>query len=230
MSTATLTNTDIRVRDAVMRQLEWDPRVEASAIGVAAANGSVTLTGFIDTYAGKLAAERAAKRVHGVRAVANDIDVRLRLERTDPDIAKDAALALALRSSIPETVQAAVHSARVTLTGKVNWLFQKYDAEKAVRHIRGVRAVLNHIDVQPHPTTRDVRRSIVHALHQNADVDAGHIGVTIVEGRATLTGTVRTWLQRDAVERAAGDVPGVTFVDNRLTVAPARIEPPDEIC
>ena len=89
MTTATLTNTDIRIRDAVMRQLEWDPRVEASAVGVTATHGTVTLTGFIDTYAGKLAAERAAKRVHGVRAVANDIDVRLKLERTDADIARE---------------------------------------------------------------------------------------------------------------------------------------------
>ena len=230
MTTATLTNTDIRIRDAVMRQLEWDPRVEASAVGVTATHGTVTLTGFIDTYAGKLAAERAAKRVHGVRAVANDIDVRLKLERTDSDIARDAALALELRSSIPETVQAAIHSAHVTLTGKVRWLFQKYDAEKAVRHIRGVRGVLNHIEVIPHVTERDVRRRVVQTLHHNADIDAGHVEVRISEGRATLTGTVQSWLQRDAVELAAGDVPGVTSVDNRLTVAPARLDRPDEIC
>ena len=230
MSTATLTNTDIRVRDAVMRQLEWDPRVEAGAIGVTATRGAVTLTGFVDTYAGELAAERAAKRVHGVRAVANDIEVRLKLERTDADIAKDAAQALKLRSSIPDSVQAAVHTARVTLTGKVQWLFQKYDAEKAVRHIHGVRAVLNHIDVAPHATERDIRRHIVQTLHQNAEIDARHITVTISEGRAILTGTVRTWLQRDAVERAAGDVPGVTCIDNRLIVAASQIEPPEEIC
>ena len=103
MTTATLTEADVRVRDAVMRQLDWDPEVDASAVGVAAKNGTVTLSGFIDTYSGKLAAERAAKRVHGVRAVANDIEVRLRLERTDADIAQDAARALELRSMIPES-------------------------------------------------------------------------------------------------------------------------------
>ena len=93
MSTATLTEADVRVRDAVTRQLDWDPEVDASAVGVAAKSGTVTLSGFIDTYSGKFAAERAAKRVHGVRAVANDIEVRLSWERTDPDIARDAARA-----------------------------------------------------------------------------------------------------------------------------------------
>ncbi len=150
VTTATLTEADVRVRDAVMRQLDWDPEVDASAVGVAAKNGTVTLTGFIDTYSGKLAAERAAKRVHGVRAVANDIEVRLRLERTDADIAQDAARALELHSMIPETVQAVVHNGHLTLTGKVEWLYQKESAERAVRHIRGVRGVLNHITVSAH--------------------------------------------------------------------------------
>ena len=125
MTTANLTTTDIRLRDAVMRQLAWDPEVDASAVGVSATKGTVTLTGYIDTYAGKLAAERAAKRVVGVRAVANDIDVRLRLERTDTDIAQDAARALRLLSALPEGVQAAVHNGRVTLTGTCNGCFRR---------------------------------------------------------------------------------------------------------
>jgi osmotically-inducible protein OsmY len=179
VATASLTETDVRVRDAVMRQLEWDPEVDASAVGVAAKDGTVTLTGYIDSYAGKLAAERAAKRVHGVRGVANDVDVRLKLDRTDVDIANDAVRALELRSTIPDGVQAVVHNAHVTLTGKVNWLFQKREAEKAVRHIRGVRSVVNYIEVAPHAVERDVRRRIVQALHQNADVDAHHITVTL---------------------------------------------------
>jgi osmotically-inducible protein OsmY len=213
-----------------MRQLEWDPQLDASAVGVAARDGTVTLTGYIDTYAGKLAAERAAKRVHGVRAVANDIEVRLKLARTDADIARDAALALELRSSLPESVQAAVHSGHVTLTGRVDWLFQKRDAEKALRHIRGVREVLNHITVAPHAVERDVRRRIVQSLHWNADVDARRIMVTVSEGVATLTGSVETWLQREAVERAAADAPGVTEVHNRLAIESPVVEPPDEIC
>jgi osmotically-inducible protein OsmY len=214
-----------------MRQLEWDPRVDASAIGVAAKDGSVTLTGYIDSYTGKLAAERAAKRVNGVRAVSNDLDVRLRLARTDDQIARDAAHALLLRGSVPESVQAVVHHGHVTLTGTVNWLFEKRAAESAVRHIRGVRGVLNHIHVAPRVTERDLRRKIVQALHSDADINASRIIVTVSEGRATLTGTVRSWLQREAVERAASDAPGVTEVDNRLVVeTPSHVEPQDEMC
>ena len=233
VTTATLTDADVRVRDAVMRQLDWDPEVDASAVGVAAKNGTVTLSGFIDTYAGKLAAERAAKRVHGVRAVANDIEVRLRLERTDADIAQDAARALELRSTIPESVQAVVHNGRLTLTGKVDWLYQKESAGTAVRHVRGVRHVLNHISVAPRAASRDVRHRIVKALHQNADVDARHITVTVAADTATLTGTVGTWLQREAAERAAANAPGIAQVDNRIMVQSfhdSKMDDVDEIC
>jgi VCBS repeat-containing protein len=220
VTTLNLTNADLTVRDAVMRQLEWDPKVNASEIGVAANAGAVTLTGYIDTYAGKLAAERAAKRVHGVRAVANDIDVRLALERTDVDIAHDAVRALELRSTVPESVQAAVHHGHITLTGKVSWLFQKDDAEKAVRHLRGVRSVRNHITVAPRAAVGDVRRRIVKALHECADVDARHITATVAGDTVILTGTVATWLKRDSAERAAASAPGIGRVDNRITVEP----------
>jgi osmotically-inducible protein OsmY len=219
------------VRDAVLRQLSWDPEVDASAIGVAAKSGTVTLTGFIGTYSEKLAAERAAKRVRGVRAVANDIDVRLKLERTDADIAADVVRVLELRSTIPGSVQAAVHGGRVTLTGKVSWLFQKRDAEKALRHIRGLRGVLNHITVAPRAVERDVRHRIVEALHRNANVDARHITVTISGDKAVLTGSVGTWLQRESAERAAADAPGITHVENRIVVKPRSLDVvEDEIC
>ncbi|HEY6508112.1 MAG TPA: BON domain-containing protein [Vicinamibacterales bacterium] len=218
MTTATLADTDVRLRDAVMRQLDWEPGCDASAVGVAARNGTVTLTGFIDTYFGKLAAERAAKRVHGVRAVANDVDVRLRFDRTDPDIAQDAAHALQLHSLIPESVQAVVHQGHLTLTGNVEWLYQKQTAERAVRHIRGMRSLSNHIAVVANATSRDVRHRIVRALHQNADVDARHLTVTVSGTTATLSGTVGTWLQRESAERAAMIAPGITHVDNQLTV------------
>jgi osmotically-inducible protein OsmY len=218
VTTATLTETDVRVRDAVIRQLDRDPELDASAVGVAAKNGTVTLTGFIDSYSGKLAAERAAKRVHGVRAVANDIELRHQLKRMDPDIAQDAARALELRGTIPEGVQVVVHSGQVTLTGNVDWLFQKRRAENAVRHIRGVRGVLNHISVAPQAAVRHVRERIVKALHQNADVDARHITVTVSGDTATLTGAVGTWPQRESAERAAANAPGIARVHNRLVV------------
>jgi osmotically-inducible protein OsmY len=231
MSTASLTDTDVRVRDAVLRQLEWDPEVDAGGVGVAAKNGAVTLTGYIDNYSGKLAAERAAKRVRGVRAVANDIEVRLKLERTDADIAADVVRALQLRSTIPDSVQAAVHKGHVTLTGKVDWLFQSRQAEKAVRQIRGVRHVINRITVAPRAVERDVRHRIAEALHRNANIDARHIGVAVSGDKAILTGSVGSWLQRESAERAAADAPGVVQVENRIVVEPTSLDAvPDEIC
>ena len=233
MTNATLTKDDLRLRNAVTRQLEWDPEVDASAVGVSAKNGAVTLTGFIDSYPAKLAAERAAKRLHGVRAVANDIAVRLRLERTDADIAQDAVRALQLRGTIPETVQAVVHDGHVTLTGVVEWPYQKESAEHAVRHIRGVRRVMNYLTVAPRATDRDVQHRIVRALHQSADVDARHITVTVSGNTARLTGTVGTWLQRDAAERAAANAPGIAEVDNRIVLqsfSDSKMDEWDDVC
>jgi osmotically-inducible protein OsmY len=155
------------------------------------------------------------------------------LERTDPDIAQDAARALELRSTIPDGVQVVVHTGHVTLTGKVEWLFQKQSAENAVRHIRGVRGVQNHISVAPRAAVRDVRHRIVKALHQNADVDARHITVTVSGDTATLTGAVGTWLQRESAERAAANAPGIAQVDNRIIVQSfhdSKMDDWDEIC
>ncbi len=229
MTTASLTEADLRMRDNVMRQLDWDPQVDASAVGVAARDGTVTLTGYIDSYTGKLAAERAAKRIRGVRVVANDIEVRLRLERTDADIGGDVARALALHSAIPEGVQAVVHGGHVTLTGKVGWMHQKREAERAVRHIRGVREVVNRVELAPRAVEKDVRHRIVEALHRNADLDAHHITVSVSGDIATLTGSVSTWSQRDAAEGAAAHAPGIAFVDNLVCVAPRSLVEEHEI-
>jgi osmotically-inducible protein OsmY len=230
MATANLSDIDVRTRDTVIRQLEWDPEVDASAIGVSAKDGAVTLTGYIDTYVGKLAAERAAKRVHGVRAVANDIDVRPKLERTDADIARDVVRSLELRSTVPDNVQATVHHGHVTLTGEAMWEFQRRDAEKAVRHIRGVRGVVIRITLAPGMATRDVRHRIVEAFHRNADLDARHVTAHAAGAVVTLTGHVGTWLQRDIAERAAADAPGIRRVDNLITVEPPIEEEEQEIC
>ena len=218
MSTLTLTAEEVQLRDSVIRQLDWDPEVDAAAIGVAARGGAVTLTGFVDTYAGKLAAERAAKRTHGVRAVANDIAVRARMERTDADMAQDASHALALCSTLPRNVQAVVHSGVITLTGRVPWLYEKDTAARVVRHIRGVRDVRNHIEVAPTGSVQDVRRRIAGAIHRHADLDARRITVAVEGNTATLTGTVETWLQREAAEDAAGGAPGIARVDNRIAI------------
>jgi osmotically-inducible protein OsmY len=221
MATTGLSDTDVRVRDAVTRQLDWDPEVDASGIGVTAKDGTVALTGYINSYAAKLAAERAAKRVRGVRAVANDIEVRLKLGRTDPEVAADVVHALELRSNIPPSVQAAVHDGHVTLTGKVEWLYQKREAERALRNVRGVRGVQNYITTSPRAVERDVRHRIVEALHRNANIDARHITVTVSGDKVVLTGTAGTWLQRECAGRAAADAPGIAQVDNHIVVEPA---------
>ena len=161
MTTALLTDRDLRMRKFVMQQLEWDPAVDASAIGVAARDGAVTLTGYVTTYAERLGAESAAKRVYGVRAVANNIEVKLRLGRTDADIARDVAMGLRIYASIPASVQAAVHHGQVTLTGSVSWLYQKMLAEKTAGHIEGVHHVINHITVLPVAGERDVKKRMI---------------------------------------------------------------------
>lgn len=232
MTTATLTGTDVRLRTFVVRELDWDNDVDASAIGVTAKNGVVTLTGFVDTYAGKLAAERIAKRVRGVRAVANDIIVRLTIERTDSDIAADAAAALKLQTTVADKVQLAVHRGHVGLTGNVEWFTQKEAAAAAVQHVPGVRGVVNYIEVAPKPAFRDVHRRIVAALHRNAEVDARNLRVEVNGDIVTLTGTVGSCLQRDAAERGAASAPGIRRVDNRVVVVPGPTEEieEEEIC
>ena len=231
MATLTLTDTDVRTRDAVVRQLDFDPGVDNSAIGVAVKDGVVTLTGYIDSYAGKLAAERVAKRLRGVRAVANAIEVRLKLPRTDPELARDVARALEMRAGVPETVQASVHDGHVTLTGNVSWIAQKNNAEKALKYIRGVRGIFNHIVVTPDRTNHDVRHRIVEALHRNADLEARQIAVSVSGHTVTLTGSVPSWFQRETAEQAAASAPGISWVDNRLVVDPPAVSSDDpEIC
>jgi osmotically-inducible protein OsmY len=233
MTTASITGTDIRVRGAVVRQLDWNPEVDASAIGVTASDAVVTLTGFVDSYAEKLAAERVAKRVRGVRAVANDITVRQMVDRTDPDIAHDAIVCLQNRPDLGDMVQVAVHRGHLTLTGQVEWLLQKEAAERAVKHVRGLLGIFNHLTVKARSAQRDVRRRIVAAMHHDADLDARRITVDVHDSTVTLTGTVSTWLQRDAAELAAGHAPGIARVENRIAVVPAEpreLEEVDEMC
>jgi osmotically-inducible protein OsmY len=218
MATATLTRRDTALRDAVMHQLEWDPEVDATAVGVAAYSGAVTLAGFIGTYAGKLAAERAAKRVKGVRAVANELQVRLRIAHPDDVIARQAAATLNAWHEPHPGVQAAVHNGHVVLTGTVRWIFQKEWAEESLRHIPGVVAITNRIVVWPDAETDDLERRIIQALRRTADVDARRIKVA-VDGRVvTLSGEVETWAQREAAQRTASAAPGVNQVQNLIEV------------
>jgi osmotically-inducible protein OsmY len=218
MTTAQQNVADVQLRDNVIQQLEWDSEFDASAVGVAANAGAVTLTGYVDTYAGKLAVERAAKRVRGVRAVANDVQVRLKLERTDADIATDAAQALTLRANLPEGVQAVVHNGHITLTGTVATLFQSAVAEKAVQHIKGLKGIVNRITVAPSATSTDAADHIVRALRREIDVNSDGIEVTASGDTAVLKGTVRSWRERERAERAAMHSRGISRVVNLLAV------------
>ena len=216
----TLNATEHRLRDAVMRQLAWDPEFDASMVSVSAQDGVVTLTGYVDTYAAKLAAERAARRVYGVKALANDLEVKLAQERIDPDLAQDALDTLKNRIDVPLGIAVTVRHGHVSLTGTVEWMYQKAAAERAVKYLRGVRGVLNHIEVKPRLTPKDVQKRIVEALHHHADIDARRIHVEADRGAVALGGSVRSCFERQEAERAAWRAPGVISVDNRITVVP----------
>lgn len=231
MTTTLLTPADTRLRDRVMQQLEWDSQLDASAVATTVREGVVTLTGYVDGYAGKLGAERAAKRVRGVRAVANEIQVRLRLERTDTEIATDAARALHLRVTLPESVQAVVRSGHLTLTGVTPTLFQRAVAEKAVRHIKGLKEVVNRIAVAaPAIEPETATQQIAGALHREAHIGARGIEVTFNGNSVVLKGVVRSWHERESAERAVMHGPGITAVLNQLVVTPGEDEVPDEVC
>ena len=218
--TTTITSAEQWLRDSVVRQLNADPSFDASMVGVTSSDGVVTLSGYVDTYFARLAAERAARRVYGVKAVANELDVKLAQERIDPDIAKDALQALKNRIDVPLGLAVTVRDGYVSLTGTVEWKYQKAAAERAVRYLRGVRGVFNNIELRPQVAPKDVQQRITDALHRHAAIDARRIHVGASGATVTLDGSVRSWVEKDEAERAAWTVPGVATVVNRIGVVP----------
>jgi osmotically-inducible protein OsmY len=223
MTAPSTVRSDEEIQRDVLDEIAWDAQLQPNEIGVIVRDGVVTLTGRVDSFAKKWEAERAAWRVRGVVAAANDIEVRLpgSSERSDADIAAAAARALEWDALIsPGNVRVTVSRGWATLEGEVEWQFQRREAERAVRRLTGVRGVTNLIRVRPgsQPSPGEVKRRIEEALVRSAETDADRVQVEVQDGNVSLRGAVRSWAERDEAERVAWSGPGVTDVDNQITI------------
>jgi osmotically-inducible protein OsmY len=213
--------TDRQLHQAILDEFEWDPSFNAAHIGVVVEKGVVTLTGHVSSYAEKIAAERAARCVQGVRGVAQDIEVRYPGDKqtADDQIAKRALDILAWNTTIPaDRIEITVQRGWVTLNGTVDWWYQRMDAEKAVRQLSGVTGLSNAILVKPRVEARDVKERIEKALKRNAEVEASGIRVSVSGSKVTLDGKVKDWHERSLAERTAWSAPGVTAVEDRIAL------------
>ena len=213
---------DSDIKRDVEAELQSDPSVDATDIAVAVKNGVVTLSGFVRKYMDKLEAEGAAKRVAGVVGLANDLEVRLPLsdKRPDPEIARDAVAAV--KTQLPfswQQIKVIVDKGWVTLEGQVEWNYQREEAERAVRRVKGVTGVINTIQLKPRVEPSEIKRKIEEAFRRSAEIDASRITVETNGGEVVLRGTVRSWAERQEAERAAWRAPGVTKVVNQIAIA-----------
>ncbi|MGV8917075.1 MAG: BON domain-containing protein [Pseudomonas sp.] len=210
---------DLTLRRDVLDELEFQPHIDAAAIGVAVENGVVSLSGHVATFAEKIAAERAVKSVKGVRAVAEEIEVHIPsdLDLDDGTIATRCLDVIRWNVAIPEDrIQVKVQNGWVTLDGEVDWIYQMENAEKAVRKLAGITGIYNLLTLRPQIIVQDIKTRIEEALRRNAELDANHIRVTLEGKTVKLEGRVHLWLERKAAERVAWAVPGVTHVENDI--------------
>lgn len=212
---------DLKIQKDVLAELAFEPQVDAAAIGVAVEDGVVTLSGHVPALAQRTAAEAATRRVKGVRAIAQEIDVRLPddLGPTDETIAARAADILSW-NALPEAspIHLSVQDGWISLTGQVEWAYQRDEAERALRGLAGVRGIRNEIAVTPHATPADVEKHIARAFHRNAELERSHLKVEVDGSRVTLKGRVKTWYEQDMAERAAWSTPGVTSVIDEIEI------------
>ena len=213
--------TDIEIQKDVIDQLKWEPILNVAEIGVAVKNGIVTLSGIVDAYSKKIAAEIAARKVSGVKAVAEEIQVGLSpgFRKTDTEIAEAVLNALKWNTSVPDQkFKIKVEDGIVTVEGEVNWEYQRTAVRMSIEHLNGVRRIINLMTIKSSITPENVKQKILSAFHRSATIDADSVSAEVLDNRVVLKGKVRSFAERQDAVDAAWSAPGIRFVENRITV------------